>query len=282
MRSGLLNGREHTLVGGFTAIAEGPTAVALSIGGAKKQYSHKDPNEDAAAFADGPGGTLIAVADGHGGYQAAEIAISELLRVAAPMWTGSGSLNLRPNWHSEACGVLFDLNTAILEAALKGAPNGARTTLAMILVRPDDGLLAYLSIGDSHIFHVGATEVVDLAFERRKQSFYLGSPSETQQTLEERCVAGCEDLAETRAIVLATDGFTEVEIGVDHPEAAIIDSYRRAAQAKPDLRPLHAARSVMDLALASHRQHRSGDNIACGVLWMHGGSVDLAPQAAVD
>jgi hypothetical protein len=48
MRTGLLLGREHQLLGGVAAIAEGSCAIALSLGGAKKVYEHRDPNEDAA------------------------------------------------------------------------------------------------------------------------------------------------------------------------------------------------------------------------------------------
>ena len=228
MRSGLLCGREHRILGGFSCVAEGQVAIALSMGGAAKVYDHKDPNEDVAAFAIGAGGALAVVADGHHGHTAAEIAVVELLRVAAPAWTVPGPLDLRRSWQSEASGTLYDLNMAIVESALDGIPNEARTTLAMVLVRPADGLLAYASMGDSHIFHVGELEVVDLAFDAKRRTHYLGSGSETQQSLQERCVADCEHLAGTRALILATDGFSETSIGVEHPEAAVIEAYRQA------------------------------------------------------
>ena len=275
MRSGLLCGREHTILGGFSTVAEGRAAIALSMGGAAKVYDHKDPNEDAAAFAQGEGGTLIVVADGHHGYKAAEIALVELLRVAAPDWTGSGPLDLRQNWQSEASATLFDLNTAIVESSLDGVPDDARTTIAMVLVRPGDDLLAYASMGDSHIFHVGEVESVDLAFDAKRRSFYLGSASETQQSLGERCVARCENLAGTRALILATDGFSEESIGVDHPEAAVIEAYRQAAGVAEELRALEASRSVIEQALAAQRRQRSGDNVAAAVMWFDGGSADL-------
>ena len=275
MRSGLLCGREHTILGGFSTVAEGRVAIALSMGGAAKVYDHKDPNEDAAAFALGDGGTLLVVADGHHGYKAAETAVVELLRVAGAAWTGPGPLDLRRNWQSEASATLYDLNMAIVENSLDGVPDDARTTLAMVLVRPEDGLLAYASMGDSHIFHVGDVEVVDLAFDAKRRSCYLGSASETQQSLQERCIARCEDLAGTRALILATDGFSETSIGVDHPEAAVIEAYRQATGVAEELRPLEASRAVIELALQAQRRQRSGDNVASAVVWIHGGSADL-------
>jgi hypothetical protein len=36
----------------------------------------------------------------------------------------------------------------------------------------------------------------------------------------------------------------------------------------PELAPLAAARGVVERALASHRRHRSGDNVAAAVAWM--------------
>ena len=275
MRSGLLCGREHTILGGFSTVAEGRAAIALSIGGAAKVYDHKDPNEDVAAFALGDGGTLLVVADGHHGHKAAEIAVVELLRVAGPAWTGPGPLDLRRDWQSEASATLFDLNMAIVENSLDTVPDDARTTLAMVLVRPEDDLLAYASMGDSHIFHVGEVEVVDLAFDPKRRSYYLGSPSETQQSLQERCVARCEHLAGTRALVLATDGFSETSIGIDHPEAGVIEAYHQAAGVAEELRALEASRSVIEQSLEAHHRQRSGDNVAAAVVWIHGGSADL-------
>ena len=270
-----LFGREQTILGGFSAVAEGRAAIALSMGGAKKVYSHKDPNEDAAGFAEGEGGTLVVVADGHHGYLAAETAVAELLRAVGSSWTGAGPIDLRKNWQSEASAVLYDVNLAIVDAAARGAPDDSRTTLGVALVRPEENLLAYASMGDSHIFHVGEVEVVDLAFNARRRSFYMGSASETQQSIRERCIAGCEDLEGTRAVVLVTDGYSETSIGVEYPEAALIEAYRRSSGAREELRPLEASRTVVEQALGAHRRHRSGDNVASAVVWIHGGSADL-------
>ena len=74
----ILWGPESEVIGGVSAISEGTAAISLSHGGFKKRYPHTDPNEDAAAFALGEAGVLLAVADGHNGCDAAKSAIDEL------------------------------------------------------------------------------------------------------------------------------------------------------------------------------------------------------------
>ena len=87
MRSALLRGRDHTRIGITAAVAEGRAAIAISRGGAAKAYRYRDPNEDTALFAQGEGGVLLAVADGHGGCQAAEVVTDKLLASFASEWT---------------------------------------------------------------------------------------------------------------------------------------------------------------------------------------------------
>jgi serine/threonine protein phosphatase PrpC len=272
MRTGLLLGREHQLLGGVAAIAEGRCAVALSLGGAKKLYEHRDPNEDAAGFAEGEGGLLVLVADGHGGHQAAEVASLQLLSSAAERWTARDAIGLRERWLEEASEVLHECNTAILDGAARDGPEASRTTLAFALLRPRDDLLAFASMGDSHLFHAGAIEVVDLAFDAKRQGFFLGFPSETRESLRERSVCGCEALRGTRAVLLASDGLSERGIGVDHPEAVIAECVAAAARARLPLRALEAARGVAEAAVAAQRRQRSGDNVASAVAWYGDGA----------
>ncbi|TFG94511.1 MAG: hypothetical protein E4H11_06630, partial [Myxococcales bacterium] len=100
MRSGLLRGHEHTKIGAVATLAEGRCAIALSRGGYAKGYAHRDPNEDAAAFAFGTDGTLVAVADGHGGHEAAAHAVTVLLTRFAEAWTDATPLG--PAWPAQA------------------------------------------------------------------------------------------------------------------------------------------------------------------------------------
>ena len=60
MQSAFLPGREHGRIGAVEMVAEGPCAIAISRGGAAKNYSHTAPNEDACIFATGSGGITSA------------------------------------------------------------------------------------------------------------------------------------------------------------------------------------------------------------------------------
>lgn len=267
MRSALLRGREHTRLGVTAAVAEGRAAIALSRGGAPKSYHYRDPNEDAALFAEGEGGILLAVADGHGGCDASEIALGKLLATFAPAWTGSTAPGLREGWGNQAVAALGELNAAILERVALGGTPTSRTTLALALLRPEDDLLAFASLGDSHVFRLAAGEVLELGHERERRSCYLGFASETAESLVDKHVAGAQALAGTSAVVLVTDGLSEQGIGVAAPEDAVAECAEAAARGKPELQPLAMARSVVERALAEHRRHRSGDNVAAAVAW---------------
>jgi serine/threonine protein phosphatase PrpC len=267
MRSALLRGRDYTRLGITAAVAEGRAAIALSRGGAPKSYRYRDPNEDAALFAEGEGGILLAVADGHGGCEAAEIAVEKLLASFAPAWTGRALPGLREDWGGLAAAALGDLNAAILARVALGGVASARTTLALALLRPAEDLLAFASLGDSHVFQLAASEVLELGHERERRSCYLGFASETAESLADKQVAGVQPLSGTRAIVLATDGLSEQGIGVAVPEDAVAECAEAAARGKPELQPLAVARGVVERALAEHRRHRSGDNVAAAVAW---------------
>lgn len=263
MPSGVLRGRDHTGGGRIAAIAEGHAAVAISRGGAPKVYDHKDPNEDCAAFARGDGGYLLVVADAHGGHEAAETAVDLLIERFAPEWTaGSGPLLPWPELARRAVG---QAHAAILDRAAREGSLESRTTLAFALVRAREDWLAWASVGDSHVFHVGAAETVELALPGHEPVHFLGSPSHTLETLEIR--SDSQALGATRALVLATDGLSEHGIGVDSPHAAVLAAVAHAESAKPELRALVAARHLLEQALSAQRRHRSGDNVATALYW---------------
>ena len=69
-------------------------------------------------------------------------------------------------------------------------------------------------------------------------------------------------------MLLVTDGISERGIGVDAPEAAVLESVERAGRAESQLRPLEAARTAVELALAAHRRNGAGDNVASAVVWL--------------
>jgi len=264
MRAGLLRGRENVKIGAVGALAEGRCAIALSRGGFAKGYAHRDPNEDAAAFAFGADGTLLAVADGHAGHEAAELAVAALLTRFAEAWTDANPVGAA--WLALAREALGLLHTEIVGSGSRGGNPDARTTLALALVRPGEDLLLFASVGDSHVFAAGATSATDLAHPGDARPAYLGSPSLAPEELAARAVIGSTRLSGMQALALATDGLSEQGIGVVAPRTALLEVLTRTERASPDVRPLEVARGIVDCALASHRRQRAGDNVAAAVL----------------
>jgi serine/threonine protein phosphatase PrpC len=267
VRFALQRGREHTELGAIDIVAEEAAAIAISIGGAKKRYAHVDPNEDAALLALGPAGTLVAVADGHHGFEAAEVALEYIANYPAPHWTEPGTVRA-DTWRRQVGAVLEDANRAI-RAERPGSAEGSCTTLAFALVVPGENALLYATIGDSHLYRVAADGTVrDLAAPREEKPYFLGQSEADAAALLARGRIGSAPLAGTRAIVLVTDGLTERGIGVDDPAAAVHEAITAAACAPPQRRPLAAARGLLERAVASHRRRNAGDNTACAVVWL--------------
>jgi serine/threonine protein phosphatase PrpC len=264
----ILHGEASDAIGAVSATALGSAAIALSKGGASKTYEHTDPNEDGAAFAIGPGGVVVAVADGHSGRDAARLAIDVLMDSPAKRWTAEDAANFQQNWARGAYDEIVAIQKAILAAVAAGARDTARTTLAIAVIRPAEDCVAFASFGDSHIFRVNDVESFDLGFYHDRRHQFLGRPSDTRHTLSEKCLIGVEPLGTTRAIVLATDGISERGIGVDVPEATVFECVTNARQCDPEHRALTTARSIAEAANAAHRSHRSGDNIATAVAWI--------------
>jgi hypothetical protein len=264
MQSAVLRGREHLTLAAIATVAEGPAAIALSIGGAHKVYAHTDPNEDGALFAIGEAGTLLAVADGHGGADASEIALRQLAARHAPALTAAGP-EMAPRWPELAREILLDINDAILRCADRRTSGTARTTLALALARPAEGLLAYAAMGDSLIFRIEDEGALELAPPPGRTAF-LGFDDETAASLAEKSVVGTTPLAGARAVALVTDGLSERGIGVDDPAGAVAAAVGEALRLVPELRARGAARGIAERALAAHARHRSGDNVGCAVL----------------
>jgi hypothetical protein len=268
MKTAVLRGQEQTLLGGLSAIAEGDAAIVVSRGGAQKPYPSVDPNEDVAAFARGEGGTLLAVADGHHGREAAEWAVERILEGCAPRWTARDADGLDRDWEEVAADALVDANAAILQHAARGGRAEARTTLALALLRPREDLLAWASVADSSVFRVTASEARALTPLGYLATVFLGDPADTEASLRPCFAKGRESLAGTRAVVLATDGFAERGIGVDAPEATLLAAAERAGRADSAQRALELARGLVEDALSAHRRHRAGDNVATACAWL--------------
>ena len=269
MRSALLRGREHLEIGAIDAVAEGPAAIAISMGGAKKTYLHTDPNEDSVFFAVGGAGVLVGLADGHRGFEASEVVLEHLLAHPGPQWVEPGGV-APASWDRHVLAAICDANEEILQERLDTEMGRSRTTLSLALVLPENEVLLYACIGDSHLFRVHPGGVADLAKPETLigMDFFLGHGHETRESLAEKCQIGAEPLENAIAVVLASDGLSEYQIGVENPGAVVYESIESARKAAPGLRPLEASRSIVEAALASHRRNASGDNMCAAVVWL--------------
>jgi len=269
MRSALLRGREHLEIGATDAVSEGPAAIAISMGGAKKTYIHTDPNEDAVFFAVGTAGMLVALTDGHRGFEAAEVVLEHLLAHPGPQWVEPGGVTLA-SWGRHALAAICDANGEILRERLDTEMGKSRTTLSLALVLPESNALLYACVGDSHLFQVRPGSVADpgRAATSMGMDCFLGHGQETLESLEDKCRIGTEPLEDTIAVVLASDGLSEYQIGVEDPGAVVRESIETAKKAAPALRPLEASRSIVEAALAAHRKNASGDNVCAAVVWL--------------
>ena len=271
MRTALLLGRDHHELGSLAAVAEGPAAITLSRGGARKTYDHTEPNEDAALFALGEAGALIAVADGHHGASGSETALEYLLANTAAAWTAPGTVvGSAAAWREMALDALLACNRAILERSAKTSLPPAPTTLSLALARPGEDLLVHACVGDSHCFRASAERAVDLGWASldRRHTYFLGYEAETREREREKCLVGCQPLSGTRAVVLATDGLSEAGIGVECPASSVREAVDEASRCSPELRPLVACKRVGQAALDAQRRQQAGDNIGCAVLWL--------------
>ncbi|MEZ4216264.1 MAG: protein phosphatase 2C domain-containing protein [Myxococcota bacterium] len=279
-RAHRLLGARCVEVGSVEGVAQGACAIALSRGGAAKVYDHTEPNEDAAAFAEGAGGVLLAVADGHDGAHGAEAAIAAVVDAIAPAACAAtppvaGGADAGRAWNDWLYAALQTASArAIADAAARRLPP-APTTLAIALVRPGDDLVAWAGVGDSHVLACAAERVEErgwAALGAHASPHFLGLPEETWHRAN--TALGCAPLGGLRALALATDGLSEVGIGVDHPEEAVAEALAvaRGVAVPPACRAQRFARALAEAALAAHRRRRSGDNVAVAA-W-------VAPDAA--
>jgi voltage-gated potassium channel Kch len=262
-----LLGRAHGEIGAVAVENAGRCAVAISRGGAQKRYDHTDPNEDAALAVEGARGALVAVADGHWGTRAAEIAIAQLADVHAADWL-DGESRTPERWYQDVLHALVALNDAIL--ASHAGDDTPRTTLALALARPADGVLVTASVGDSLLFVAGERQVLERLPRPRTASF-LGSLALKPSQLARAGRIETYPLADARALVAVTDGLSEHNIGVDDPRETVKQAIAAADAAKAGERAAVAARGVVDAAVAAHKDNDAGDNVAASVVWLANG-----------
>jgi serine/threonine protein phosphatase PrpC len=157
-RTASLWGDRNVVLGQVATAALEPRAgLAISRGRLPKRYRHLDPNEDAVLAAAGPAGWLLAVADGHSGFDAARAALGTVERLAGALLERD---DLEP---VAAVHELFVAARRAVAAALGGAGRerqASRTALSVALVTGDQ--VHGASLGDTVALRLGADEVEEL------------------------------------------------------------------------------------------------------------------------
>ncbi len=272
MQTAFLRGRDHHQIGCLELEGLGSAAIGLSRGGARKTYSHTDPNEDCVAFALGDGGQLVIAADGHHGELGSEAAIEAIFDQFASLWTASSApFRGEAAWRQQGIDALIASNRAILEIAGRNQLPPAPTTFVLALLRPADNLFLHLSVGDSHLFTVDRGTAVELGGRNSDWKFtpFLGYEEARAETIEQYSRIGVRSLTDVRAVVLATDGLSEPGIGVEDPARVVSAAASRAELESPaDRRAVDTCREVVEITLRAQRDHKAGDNIGCSVLWL--------------
>jgi serine/threonine protein phosphatase PrpC len=261
----LLAGRDYPDVGGVGEMAAEQIAVALSRGGAEKRYEYTDPNEDVALAATGRHGVLVAIADGHWGARAAEVAVAHLRDAHAENWLEAESRSLE-SWYQDVLHALVAANEAILAAHVP-PDEKPRTTLSFAFARPKEDLLVLASAGDSHLFVAGATQVAEALPCPRKYHF-LGNAKRKASQLAKEVRIDVRPLGDSRALFAVTDGISEHGIGVADPREAVRSAVASADAAAKPARASVAARALLDSVLTAHVANDAGDNIAVAVAWL--------------
>lgn len=272
MKSVFLRGRDHHRIGSLTLEGLGPVAAALSRGGARKTYDHTDPNEDCVAFALGDGGELVIAADGHHGDLGSEAAVQAILGDFAARFTAATPPTTSPDaWRELAFDALLRANHAVLEIAGRNNLRPAPTTLVLAVLRPAEDLLLHASVGDSHLFAIDATGATELGGRDPAWKFtpFLGYEEARRDLLERYSRVGVRSLEGLRAVALATDGLSELGIGVENPGGTVHASVARIEPGTAaDLSALRACRAIVEDAMDAHRRQEAGDNLACSVVWL--------------
>jgi hypothetical protein len=264
MRTAVLFGRTQVELGAVGEESGDGFGAALSRGGAAKPYAHTEPNEDAVLAARGEHGALVAVADGHWGSRASEIAI-EIVRNGHLADFVDGPERSADRWYQCVLHLVVAANDAILK--VQTDEQRARTTFSLALARPADNLLVATSVGDSHLF-AGSAAGLREVLQKTRRVTVLGHERWTPSQTERHARFDVCPLGDTDVLVAVTDGLSESGIGVEDPLAAVTSAVAAGRTAPPMARAAVAARGIVDTALAAHVAHQAGDNVCAGVVWL--------------
>ena len=152
VRSAAFWGEDHVELGNIAVESVGPDcAIAISRGKYPKGYPYLDPNEDAVLVATDGTSSILAVVDGHRGFDAARAALIEIEANAEVL------LDSPPSPESALGLVAARARQAVVGAVANetGERSGSRTTVALAVV--GSGRIDGFSFGDSRVVVVGPT-----------------------------------------------------------------------------------------------------------------------------
>jgi serine/threonine protein phosphatase PrpC len=234
-RSALLLGSDHSELEETAVVDLGPDlAVGISRGRFPKGYPHLDPNEDAVfAMTDGTT-TILAVADGHRGFEAAKAAITAIGAHTESSLRSEPEVIVR-----NLAEVAIDAVATILPAH---PPTRDRSGASLSICALDTGTLAAATLGDTSCF---------IATKRRARRIGGDTPFLSPVSEATEIDVTTRSLGATSAVVVASDGFTDFagDVGA---------SLRTAATMSAPLGVEHL--------LAEAFTGGAGDNIAIAVL----------------
>ncbi|OHV39953.1 MULTISPECIES: protein phosphatase 2C domain-containing protein [Pseudofrankia] len=247
--------RRETVIAGISACVDGidgprgdPAALgaALSAGWMPKAVPSVEPNEDGVLLAAGPGGLLLAVADGHGGSAASTAALRGLAAAAA-------DLLATPAEGAAGRGGGARLVRALTAAAVDGVADvaePARTALGLVLAV------------DESIFSIGYGDTLT-ALVRRGRPRVISTPSEflgpgTRGSEDEDRSVQRRHRRPGDAVLIVSDGVPDY-LGRAFPEVvgAVLRGDGRSAPDAPAV-----GRALVGRAGAAG----AGDNITAAVL----------------
>jgi len=227
------------------------------------------PNEDAVGVSVLGGEVVLAVADGHWGRDASEIAVSKAVELLNP--------DARPSKDSETRARLFALfdqvNTELYQLATSSpGASASETTLIVCHVKetPEGKYLYWSSFGDSYLFLLRNGELKQL---NSLHQFWLGYLSRLSESASSRSIlmrflseearyvgvasgleTGIQKLEPDDLVFLCTDGL----VGSDYePEQAILDELRAILISNVPVK------SKVEKMIASALSRGEQDNISC-------------------
>ncbi len=232
--SALLLGEDHTELEEVAITEVAPNlAIGISRGRFPKGYPHVDPNEDAAYAATDGTTTVLVVADGHQGFDAARAATSAIADTAPGVIDAPLEVVIRQLAGAAIAAV------AEIVPTLPPPRNTSRTSLTIAAVRGD--AIAATTIGDTAGYVA-----------TRRRSKRLGTDSEflSSETDPAAISVAEKKLPDRAAVILTTDGF--IDFATD-----LKGTLRSAAQLAPP--------AAAELLLSESFSGGAGDNIAVAV-----------------